>query len=266
MAIYRNIQMSFWTDTKIADDFSPKERYFYLYLLTNPLTSLCGCYEISKRRMASETGYTRKEVDELIEQLKKHEVIVYSEETKEVLVVNWHKHNWTSSEKFRKALWSEITLVKDEQFKEYLTDLYNGMDTVSIPYGYGSDTINVSDSLVSVHLDNNNINNNNIHSEGNKNARAREEKKKHGEYSHVLLTEKEEQKLHDEYGRLQTDAAIRFLDEYIEDKGYKSKSHYLAMRRWVFNAVAEGQSRSGIPMDSNPQQRRDYDPIIHFNT
>ena len=49
MAIYRNVQTSFWTDVKIADDFNPEDRYFYLYLFTNPHTNLCGCYEVSVR-------------------------------------------------------------------------------------------------------------------------------------------------------------------------------------------------------------------------
>ena len=40
-----------------------------------------------------------------------------------------------------------------------------------------------------------------------------------------------------------TEEAIRYLDEYIDDKGYKSKSHYLAMRRWVFNALDERKAK-----------------------
>ena len=52
MALYRTIQISFWTDTKIVDDFTPEDKYFYLYLFTNPHTNLSGCYEISKNQMS----------------------------------------------------------------------------------------------------------------------------------------------------------------------------------------------------------------------
>ena len=31
MAIYRNVSLSFWEDIKIVDDFTPEDRYFYLY-------------------------------------------------------------------------------------------------------------------------------------------------------------------------------------------------------------------------------------------
>ena len=66
MAIYRTIQMSFWTDPKIVDDFTPEDRYFYLYLFTNPHTNLCGCYQISKSQMVMELGYSRETIEKLI--------------------------------------------------------------------------------------------------------------------------------------------------------------------------------------------------------
>ena len=62
---------------------------------------------------------------------------------------------------------------------------------------------------------------------------------KRGEYGHVLLTEAQEQKLIDEYGEIVTAKAITFLDEYIEMKGYKAKNHYLAIKKWVIDAVRE---------------------------
>ena len=33
MALYRNIQMSFWTDPKVEDDYTSDDRYFYLFLI-----------------------------------------------------------------------------------------------------------------------------------------------------------------------------------------------------------------------------------------
>lgn len=141
MAIFRNIQMSFWTDPKIADDFAPDEKYFYLYLMTNPHTNLCGCYEVSMKQMSDETGYTKERVEKLIKRLEEgHRTIIYSRDSKEMLIVNWHKYNWTSSSKFRIPLGKEIQNVKNVNFKTYLTDLYNGIDTVSIPYPYPIDT------------------------------------------------------------------------------------------------------------------------------
>jgi hypothetical protein len=67
----------------------------------------------------------------------------------------------------------------------------------------------------------------------------KEPKERYGEYENVQLTATERKKLGIEFGEEKTLDAIQFLDEYIQEKGYKSKSHYLAMRRWVYQAVAE---------------------------
>ena len=68
-------------------------------------------------------------------------------------------------------------------------------------------------------------------------VKTRKTKHKYGEYKHVLLTDDELDKLYRDYGEYQTQEAIKYLDEAIEMKGYKYKSHYLAMRKWVFDAV-----------------------------
>ena len=149
MAIYRTVSMSFWTDNKVIDDFTPEDRYFYLYLFTNPHTNLCGCYEVSFKQIANETGYNKDTVEHLIERFEKvHGVLRFSKKTKEVLLLNWSKYNWTSSEKFRKPLLKEIENVKNSDFKSFLNELYNNEDTVSIPYQYGIDTsVTVTDTV-----------------------------------------------------------------------------------------------------------------------
>jgi DNA-binding transcriptional regulator YhcF (GntR family) len=126
--------MSFWTDTKVADDFTPEDRYFYLYLFTNPHTNLAGCYEISTRQMANETGYSKDTIERLINRFETiHKVIGYDNTTKEMLLVNWHKYNWTKSADFRKSLLKDIESVKNADFRDFLKDLYDGVKTVPRP-------------------------------------------------------------------------------------------------------------------------------------
>lgn len=135
MAIYRNVHLSFWTDPKMQDDFTPEDRYFYLYLLTNPHTNLVGCYEISMKQMSDETGYTKDCVEKLLIRLsEKHNVIRYSNITKELLIINWHKYNWTLSDKLEKAIRSQANKIKDSTFRETIND------TLSIRYQYPMDT------------------------------------------------------------------------------------------------------------------------------
>ena len=140
MAIYRQIYLTFWTDTKVVNDFTPEDKYFYLYLMTNPHTNLCGCYEVSIKQMAWETGDNEDTVSRLIERFTTtHNIIRYSKETREVLVLNWHKYNWTKSPKLVKSIEANGMDIKDESFKKYIFDLLK-KDTVSIGYTYGMDT------------------------------------------------------------------------------------------------------------------------------
>ena len=74
-------------------------------------------------------------------------------------------------------------------------------------------------------------------------VKEKPQKHKYGSYGNVRLTDAELDKLNNDYGESKTEAAIRFLDEYIAEKDYKSKSHYLAMRRWVFQAVEDRKTK-----------------------
>lgn len=157
MATYRAIYMNFWSDTKIVDDFTPEDKYFMLYCLTNNFTNLCGCYEISIKQMSRDTGYNEETILRLINRLENtHKVICYNKENKELLIKNWHKYNWTKSEKLDKPLGKEIENVKTIAFKRFLVNNYNKRDTVSIPYAYPMDT------TVSVTVTDTDININNI--------------------------------------------------------------------------------------------------------
>lgn len=127
MALYRQIYTSFWTDPKIDDDFSPEDKYFYLYLLTNSHTNICGCYEISMKQFTRELGYNDDTIRLLLKRMEDvHKVIRYSPETKEVLLLNWHKYNWSRSPNVMKGIAEGIPYIKNNSFKAYVRDMLDG--------------------------------------------------------------------------------------------------------------------------------------------
>ncbi len=69
------------------------------------------------------------------------------------------------------------------------------------------------------------------------NGTVKASKHKYGEYNNVLLKDEELQALKEAYSNYQE--LIDFLSEYIERKGYKAKSHYLCIKKWVVDAVKE---------------------------
>lgn len=153
MAIYRNVSMNFWTDSKVDDEFTPEEKYFMLYLLTNPHTNILGCYEISMKQMERETGYNIDTIHRLISRMQDtHGVIQYDAATKEILIVHWSKYNWQKSDKVLKALIDAAAFIKSASFKAFISD------TVYIRYGYRmditTDTVTVSDTVSVLDTDN----------------------------------------------------------------------------------------------------------------
>lgn len=131
MSLYRNISVSFWTDSKIDDEFTPEDKYFYLYLLTNPHTNICGCYEISYKQMERETGYNEDTVKRLLKRLEQtHNVIRYDTKSKEVLLINWSKYNWARSEKVEKAIFRVGEKIKSETFKNFIFALINNNNKI----------------------------------------------------------------------------------------------------------------------------------------
>ena len=138
MAVYRYIQTCFWEDTKILDDMNCMDRYFYLYLLTNPHVNQCGCYEISTTQMANESGIEKKEIMNLLKKFEDDlKLIKVCYETKEILIINFYKYNWTSSPKVKACIENEIIKIKSTELTEIIEKIYYKkypMDTLSIGY------------------------------------------------------------------------------------------------------------------------------------
>lgn len=127
MAIYRNVNLSFWTDNKVEDEFTPEDKYFYLYLLTNPQTNICGCYEVSFKQICMQTGYNKDTINRLIKRFDAtYNLIRYNESTKEILVLNWHKYNWSRSPKAIAGINSVAAHIKHEPFRDYILSLLEG--------------------------------------------------------------------------------------------------------------------------------------------
>ncbi len=132
MAKYRSVQTLFWSDTKIVDEFTPEDKYFYLYLLTNEKSNQLGCYEISIKKMCIDTGYNEETIKKMLYRFENVlEVINFDSKTKEIFIKNWHKYNWLDSDTTRKCIEKEFNLVKSSKLKELIIPFY----TPYMPHG-----------------------------------------------------------------------------------------------------------------------------------
>ena len=77
----------------------------------------------------------------------------------------------------------------------------------------------------------------------------KQSKHKYGEYSHVLLTDKEHAHLVELYGS-SLDEHIKILDEYIETSGKKYKNHSLVIQKWVHDEWEKRNKNNPVKLDS----------------
>lgn len=126
MAIFRKIHTSFWSDS-FTSELERDKKLFYLYLLTNERTTQCGIYEITKKQISFDLGYSIDTVSKLIKDFEKSGKIKYNEQTKEIAIKNWLKYNSSSSPKVQSCIDKEFKLVKDTLLIQYL----NSIDTCS---------------------------------------------------------------------------------------------------------------------------------------
>lgn len=146
----RFIQSEMWNDSKFADDFTPEDKFFWLMLLTTRYGNLAGCFEFSKKQMSNDSGYNEQTIENLLYRfINIHKIIDYDYETKEILILNWHKYNWTKSPKFKVSLDKFVEKIKNEKFKNHIIKSYEiyCRDTVSIPYQYDTSSISISSSI-----------------------------------------------------------------------------------------------------------------------
>jgi hypothetical protein len=128
MALFRKIHVSFWSDP-FTSELDRDQKLFYLYLLTNERTSLCGIYEITKRQIGFDLGYNIDSVSKHLKYFIDMGKIAYNSQTCEVAIKNWGKYYGSESPKVKTRVNKEIEEVKDTSLIEYIYS----KDTVSIP-------------------------------------------------------------------------------------------------------------------------------------
>ena len=239
MAIYRTVSPNLWTDTKVVDNFTPEDKYFMLYLLTNPHANLLGCYEISVKQISDETGYTRDTIYNLIARFRnQYKIVDYSDNDKEVLIKNWYKYNWSRSPKTKTALEKLLIYVKCEQFRVYLKSIIKlrfensdnvpenrvqnnrvqstecrvqSTDTdtdVSIGYAYPIDRVSDRQDV------------------------QNSPSQIYGEYKNVILTLLELAELQKAYPQ-DWENKINRLSTYLKQTGKKYDNHYAVLMAWA---------------------------------
>jgi hypothetical protein len=93
MSKNRYINTYFWDDKYIVN-LDPIEKLLFLYVLTNPLTTICGCYETTLKRIAFDTGIDKDMLLKIFDRFEKDNKIKYFDGW--IAIKNFVKHQKVS--------------------------------------------------------------------------------------------------------------------------------------------------------------------------
>jgi len=124
MAKFRMVRTDFWKNPMVLEEMTPEDRYFYLYLLTNPNTTQIGIYKITQKQMAFDLGYSLEGVHSLMERfIYHHKVIRYNHQTRELAIRFWGKENLHKAGKpVMDCMVSELKEVEDFSLIQYVSE------------------------------------------------------------------------------------------------------------------------------------------------
>ncbi|MCF3941593.1 hypothetical protein [Oceanobacillus alkalisoli] len=124
MAKFRMVETDFWNDPRVVEEMTPEDKLFFLYLLTNPNTTQVGIYQITKKQMAFDIGYSIESVNSLLDRfIHHHEIVIYNQETREIAIKNWGKYNLKRGGKpMEDCVRSELSEVKDKNLIPYVAE------------------------------------------------------------------------------------------------------------------------------------------------
>lgn len=169
-------------------------------------------------------------VDDLKVLLAKNYIIRF--ESGVIVIKHWRMHNTLRKDRYTPTSFQEELKqlgIKDNG--SYTLDLLSGNQVATKRQPNGNQTATQysigKDSVVEVSIDKDNINNSTP-------TATKPTKHKYGTHKNVLLTDDEYLKLQERFPT-DYDEKINTLSEGLALKGYKYKSHYLAVIKWAKN-------------------------------
>ncbi len=104
MAKLRSVNTAIWVD-KFITNSDPTEKLLFLYLLINPFTRLSGCYEITVRQIAFDTGIDSEMVLKIFGRFQTKKKLIYRDEW--VVLPNFLK-NQNLNDNMKKCVVAEL--------------------------------------------------------------------------------------------------------------------------------------------------------------
>ena len=141
MSTFRKVYTKFWKDGKVIEELTPEDKFFFLYLLTNPATTQIGIYQITKKQMGFELGYSTETINSLMDRFENHhKLIKYNPSTREMAIKHWGRYNLERGGKpMMDCIKKELGMVCDLSLVRYVSENIKRDDIKTVFENYLND-------------------------------------------------------------------------------------------------------------------------------
>jgi hypothetical protein len=225
----RSVNTKFWNDPFI-EELTPSEKLLFLYLLTNPLCSLLGIYEISLKRIIYDTGLNAETIRKGFERFGNHSKAFY--ESDYVILPNFLKNQ---------NLNKNMKVAVERQFNElpkWLKNKILGNGSEGLPNG-SKGFERIRNGLVMV-------------------------RKIEIEIEREIEREIEERNGKKKSGKSKLEISKEFYDEEIEkSKGQKFEIGYSSFVEFLFNKNKTGEPFSQVLSIPKQISYQNFETLMH---
>lgn len=131
MAGYRQIHTQMWKDEWFIE-LEPDEKFLFIYMFSNELSSISGLYKIPVRVIHNETGIAIGRIEKIISKFVSDGKIEYGDGT--LWVRNMWRYHKNASARTQIKVWDDINSIPDCAVKH---------NCIQYLYGIGMDTLDV---------------------------------------------------------------------------------------------------------------------------
>jgi len=230
MAKYRPVLCTMWDDPDF-ENYPPEGKLLFLYLCTNRRTTESGIYPITIKSIKNETCIKEETIKKLLANSLKN--VTYDFENSFVFVHRFLNYNSggrperieagikSDNLNYQTPLWN--------MFIEKYPHLKSGFETKNL-ITYKLNTNTITNTITKEPLPNGSVTV----------SKPLKKMNKETYLECVELTDIEYKKLVEKEGKVNTDKAIEFLNNYKMSSGKKYKSDYHSMLNWVFERIKQG--------------------------
>ena len=123
----RVVDPMFWDNKVVAEKMTRDEKYFFLFLITNPELRQLGIYNLPISKASYYSGFTAEEVRGFLKKFQDEYLFIrYNDDTNEIAIRNYLRHGVVSGgDGLTSCLTADANNVKDKSLLRYIKEEYD---------------------------------------------------------------------------------------------------------------------------------------------